>query len=374
MKIGYIHDVRVPGPDASTVNVAKMHDAFAANGNQPLLVLPGVGERVDAAEHYGLRGALNSVAITLPHWLPARARLFAALAATVLRMRNVDLVYGRKPTLLTPAVRLGLPVVLELHSVLSPSATRARRCFEQLLQSPKLVRIVTISQALADDVAAEWPQAADRLKVAHDGADIVKSIAPAVPRPVPARPCVGYAGHLYPGKGMELIKELAALRPGVDFVIIGGRPEDISRWRADTASLTNIHFKGRVPHAQVAANLADCDAVLAPYSASVIVSDGCTDVARWMSPLKIFEYMAFGHAIMATDLPVIREILRDGETAILCPAGDVEAWALGLDGLLDDEQGRRALACAARDSLEREFTWDARADAVLENLSFPTGR
>jgi hypothetical protein len=47
-----------------------------------------------------------------------------------------------------------------------------------------------------------------------------------------------------------------------------------------------------VPHARVAAELADCEVVLAPYARRVQVSDGHTDVARWMSPLKIFEYMA----------------------------------------------------------------------------------
>ncbi|MDQ3139320.1 MAG: glycosyltransferase [Pseudomonadota bacterium] len=133
--------------------------------------------------------------------------------------------------------------------------------------------------------------------------------------------------------------------------------------------MPNLFFKGRVPHAEVPAALAGCDVVLAPYAKRVEIADGQTDVSRWMSPLKIFEYMAQGHAIMASDLPVIREVLEDGVSAALCPPDAPEAWARRLDALLTDPAARRRLGDHARDLLETRYTWQRRARYILDKIT-----
>ncbi|MCW3837117.1 glycosyltransferase family 4 protein [Sphingomonas canadensis] len=368
MRIGYIHDSEMPGPEASTVNVAKMCAAFAANGHAPLLVhLKGSGGGIGA--HYHLSHPFRAVAVPLPARLGVRKKLFSLAAAAIMRAARPAIVYGRKPIQLLPAMRLGLDLVLELHTLIGPDQPAQRRAFARMLASPRLRRIVVISQALADDLAAEWPAAAGRTIVAHDGADPAGEGVVPITRPNPGRPCAGYAGHLYPGKGMETIAALAAMRPNVDFVVLGGRPDDITRWTAQTQGQSNLFFRGMVPHADVPRHLGDCDVVLAPYSARVQVSDGKTDVARWMSPLKIFEYMAQGRAIMASGLPVIREILRDGDTAALCPPDDPAAWAERLDALLADPAACKAMGARAQAEFEAHYTWKGRAELVLDGLA-----
>ena len=66
--------------------------------------------------------------------------------------------------------------------------------------------------------------------------------------------------------------------------------------------------------------MADCDILIAPYAAQVSHAGG-GDIGRWMSPLKLFEYMAAERPVVTADLPVLREVVRDGETALLCPPG-----------------------------------------------------
>ncbi len=75
------------------------------------------------------------------------------------------------------------------------------------------------------------------------------------------------------------------------------------------------------------------DVLIAPYQEKVCVHGGGGDVATWMSPLKIFEYMAAGRPIVASDLPVLREILEDGRNALLVSPGDVDAWCIALNKL-----------------------------------------
>jgi glycosyltransferase involved in cell wall biosynthesis len=88
-----------------------------------------------------------------------------------------------------------------------------------------------------------------------------------------------------------------------------------------------------------------------------------------MSPLKLFEYMAAERPIVTADLPVLREVVRDGETALLCPPGDVPAFAAGLRRLAADADLRASLGAAGRDLLQEKYTWEARAKRVLDGFN-----
>jgi glycosyltransferase involved in cell wall biosynthesis len=107
------------------------------------------------------------------------------------------------------------------------------------------------------------------------------------------------------------------------------------------------------------------DIVLAPYQRRVALRGGRGDIARWMSPLKIFEYMAAGKPVVASDLPVLREVLEDGREALLVPPDDIEAWAAAIERLLASPELRQRLSRSAHQKFMRQFTWQARARKML---------
>ena len=90
-----------------------------------------------------------------------------------------------------------------------------------------------------------------------------------------------------------------------------------------------------------------------------------------MSPLKVFEYMSLGRAIVASDLPVLRECLQDGKSALLVDAGDVTAWCRAID-CMRDPAVRASLGSAARQQFEAKHTWHGRAHQVVANLPLST--
>src|SRR5690606_19941153 len=94
--------------------------------------------------------------------------------------------------------------------------------------------------------------------------------------------------------------------------------------------------------------------------------DGGGDTTRWMSPMKIFEYMALGLPIVCSDLPVIREILSDGITALLVPPNDPDAWSAALVRLRDEAALAERIARNALQQQRTEFNWVSRAEAILE--------
>ena len=104
----------------------------------------------------------------------------------------------------------------------------------------------------------------------------------------------------------------------------------------------NVHAHGFLPYADAERIRMACDVLLAPYQRSVITHAGA-DTSRWMSPLKIFEYMAAGKAIVCSDIAVLHEVLADKKTAWFCPPDDIDAWCAALTQLRDDERLRTHL-------------------------------
>jgi glycosyltransferase involved in cell wall biosynthesis len=101
-----------------------------------------------------------------------------------------------------------------------------------------------------------------------------------------------------------------------------------------------------------------------PYQQKVAASSG-GDIARYLSPMKLFEYMACGRAIVSSNLPVLREILSPS-TAILLPPGDQESWVQAIVSLREDPTTCQQLGAAAKREVVA-YTWEARASRILAN-------
>jgi glycosyltransferase involved in cell wall biosynthesis len=200
--------------------------------------------------------------------------------------------------------------------------------------------------------------------VVPNGCDVPESRAfPGLPEEKPAR--VLYAGQLYPWKGVDVLVEAMAHVPEARLVILGGLDGEAD-WKRIRALVESRGLAGRtempgtVPQARVADELRRAAVVAVPFLRSVMTE-------RHTSPLKAFEAMAAGRAIVATDLPSSREFLRDGENARLVPPGDAPALSEALRTLLDRRDLAERLARTAYDEAPR-YSWDARARALRELL------
>jgi glycosyltransferase involved in cell wall biosynthesis len=126
---------------------------------------------------------------------------------------------------------------------------------------------------------------------------------------------------------------------------------------------------GFIPHGRLGQLFERFDIALAPYHpVGVGVAGGSGDTARWMSPLKLFEYMAHSKAIVCSDVPVLREVLQDRVTALLVSPMDIAAWEAAVRALEASPEWRRSLGDEARKILEARYTWDIRARHVLAGL------
>jgi glycosyltransferase involved in cell wall biosynthesis len=370
MNILYVSLSYVPSRRASTVHVMKMCAALGRAGHGVRLIAKRSHDRaddaVDAHAYYGVSGfAIDR----LPRPRPRGGGLIyglGTLGALLRRRRTTDLVYSRDLLGAASALALGMPTVVELHAMPEGAGTRALT--RRIVRHRALRGLVAVSDALRRDLVADdlAPPRAPVI-VAHDAADPPGPTAPAHERN--GRPRIGYVGNLYAGRGIELVIELAARLPACDVELIGGSERDLATWRT-RAVPPNVILAGFVRPADLEARYRTFDVVVMPYPRSgIAVATGAHDTSRWCSPMKMFEYMASGAPIVASDLPVLGEVLRHDHNALVAPADDVAAWQRAVERLIADPALARRLAQQAYADLVRDHTWDARVRTIFDRLA-----
>ncbi len=175
----------------------------------------------------------------------------------------------------------------------------------------------------------------------------------------------GYFGHLYYGRGIEIIEAMAKKRPEFLFLVYGGNDSEVLR-RKNLNKQKNLRFMGFVPHPLAKKVMKAVDSLLMPYQEKVSIGAPGHDTGEWMSPMKMFEYMSTGVPIISSNLPVLREVLVNRKNAILVKPSDVDDWLAGLDSLHADPALSSRIGEQSFKDLQERYTWKARAKAILE--------
>jgi glycosyltransferase involved in cell wall biosynthesis len=393
MRILYLADIRFPLERANGIQSIETCHALASRGHEvTLIVRPDT--HVPARDPYAFYGLPRIPTLHVevaPITGPPAARRAGYLTFTIgraLGRARQDLIFTRDLGLASLLLRVPAaarsPVVYEAHTIAADAAAaRPDLLTDAAAASPaKLQRLarrdarvwrgangyVTITAGLARELERRFGPR-PRIAVVPDGVrdagatDL--SQATDYTDHTDGKPfTIGYAGHLYPWKGVELIVEAVTALPDTHGLIVGGhdREPDLARIK-DLAQQLNcasrVTLTGPVPPADVAARLREADVLILPNRTSAISTE-------FTSPLKLFEYMASGRPIVASDLPSFREILRDGENALLVEAGNPAALVAGIARIRDDADLGARLARRAREEV-RDFTWARRAER-LETL------
>jgi len=279
------------------------------------------------------------------------------------------------------ANRFGCPFVLEYNGseVWIARHWSTPLLFESLanrIEEANLARadlVVVVSKALRDEVRTRGvspervlvnPNAVDptRYHPGIDGGPVRRRLG------LEGRLVIGFIGTFGPWHGAEVlaqaVRPVTGRLPQAHFLFIGdgsGRAKVQAIIEADGVA-ANVTFVGLVPQEEAPAYLAACDILASPHVGN---PDGSPFFG---SPTKLFEYMAMGKGIVASDLDQIGEILSHGKTAWLVKPGDPDAVAEGIMTLARDLELRRALGEAAREEVVAKHTWKAHVERLLTKM------
>jgi len=380
MKIAIIAPTYLPALRANTIQVMKMAQAMVVLGHEVRVAVPGAPQVTWylISRHYGLHEEINI------EWLPIRRSLrrydYGIAGLRWAKSWRADLLYTRLPQAAFFGSWSGLPTVFEVHDL--PRSTTGKFLFRYFLKGNGARKIVVISKSLAHDLVDEFsfPANGAQLLVAPDGVDLARyknllSIEQAREKLArdydfhleQSKMVIGYTGHLYAGRGVAMMLEMAARLPEYTFLIVGGDPEDVVKIRDSASSrmLENVILTGFVPNAEIPVYQFACNTLIMPYQRHVAASSG-GDIGRYLSPMKLFEYLACERPILSSDIPVLREVL-DPEVALLLPPDNIKPWIAALREIEMNPGAYRMFGERARARVVN-YTWEKRTEMILAGL------
>lgn len=263
-----------------------------------------------------------------------------------------------------------IPVVMEFHDF--PMGTFGPKLFKRYVKHQAHSLTLSTTRALAQGLEERYHFSfkQDSLQIAPNGTDPQRYEN--LPAPRQARKqlgleeaiTVGFTGHFYRGRGVDLLLEIASNLPDIHFLWVGGKEEHIQPWREELKSrkLINVTLTGFIPNQQLPLYQAACDILVMPYGKKISGSSG-GDISKVINPMKMFDYLASGRAIIASEIPIFHEVLSE-ETAVFCPPEDASAWVAAIRKLASDQNKRDKLARKAK-QLSQQYSWSSRAQKTL---------
>ena len=374
MKILYISKSIIPSRTANSIHVMKMCQAFADNGHEVVLLAPDVKNHYekdieDIYEYYGTRKNFNIKKLYHPNQKFGAFLYTLAIFFYLFINKKFDLVYGRFLHGVYVATWLNNKVIYESHAPTFDKKNHRLIVFKNLIKSKYFIKMVVISEALKNMYLEKKYLSNTKIQIAHDGADEVVNFDRKIELLGHKENLkVGYVGHLYKGKGMEVIASLAnKLDDDMEIHIIGGLEKDIKFWKSKINS-KNIFFYGFIPHKEVSSYINALDVCLLPNQKIVLAhgsesSKEFMNISDFTSPLKLFEYMSHRKPIIASDLAVIREVLNE-KNSILLKCDDIDLWINSIKNL-KNLKNRDLIANQALSDFYN-YSWKNRALLVLK--------
>jgi len=367
MKLAYITRVRLPSQSAQSVQILSMANSFSRILGDKFRLISNsptcVNQQTDEYQHVNwLSYKCNSLDVFNTLW-------FALLAVKVCIRAPDTIVFSRDIVVALFVVALKRVAVYEAHS---EPRTKLSAFLFRLASKSKYLRLVCISNVLKEYYVANYGISEMSALSIHDGVSFneyldLLSLSKSELRSSLGLPLeklvIAHTGSPSKG-GIDLLAPLLLRdKDKIHFVHVGGTKEAILQLTQQLLDMgvSNIDFREHLPRSEVRKIQVAADVLY--YGVSKEWSSyWCT------SPLKIFEYMATGVPILATRFGSISEVLNSSNSYCFDPQSEqslLSAW----DAICSDSKVSSARALVAQREAEQVYSWDSRAQKILDFIS-----
>lgn len=361
MKILYLANIRLPTEKAHGLQIMKTCAALSAAGHEVTLAVSArhssgaeeIFSYYKLPKTFALRPVPGGAIYALGKFGFALGALnFKRSAKKALDFGSFDAIYTRDDLLVDSGC------FYEMHDVRSELQRRALRRAKGVVTISKGLAHYCISSGVDFKKICVAPDAVDlsEFSINEDKSACRKKLG----LPLDKRIAL-YAGHLYSWKGADVFARAAESLPDDSLaVFVGGTDRDLVSFRNQFGSNPKVQVLGRKPHDLIPYYLKAADILVLPNTAK-------EDISRlYTSPLKLFEYMASGTPIVASDLPSIKEILNDSNAVFAKPDDSTDLAAQITKLFSDSTTASRISSQALKDA--QAYSWSSRANKIADFL------
>lgn len=362
MRILYLSASIIPSEKANSVHVMKMCESLADENKVTLIASMGEN-KLNYYRHYNVQ---SNFKISLIRIKSKKVNsIFRLIRAFLLSFFN-DIIYTRWYIgALFMILVTRKKIILEHHNILD--SKRKNRIIQHLNKSNKIIKHVFITKALKSAYIKKYnPNNTSNYYVFPDGAEYKAQYSSInIHENMIRKECV-YLGSFLPGKGVELVVQIANALPSFTFHIVGGSQNEINQLR-NKCEFENVIWHGYLNQINAMKILEQTHIALLPNQNDIYI-DNDTNIGKYTSPMKMFEYMSRGKAIIASDLEVLKEVLVNEYNSVLVDPSSTEEWVKGIIRLQRDSKLFNHISNNALQDLKTKYTWKIRAKNVLREV------
>ncbi len=377
MTIIYALPEPLPDPRARFIQIINTCYALANTGIEVMLIT-GIKKRYSIEEifkFYNIKKHPNLKIIRLPILRRENSKYFRFSWHGVFYFSLLSLLFFRKllaenktvlfirhlklaDFLLRFRKILCIPVIFEVHEIFYFNVLKGRKREKTMEIEYRVYNKADSMISISESINKHLIQMQILQKIIHIIPDGVKKDWLDIDKN-PSASYICYTGSLYLWKGIDTLISAMKFLPDEKLLIVGGggRLVKLKKIAKDEGVASRIEFIGAVPHSSIPDYLSQAKVAVLPN-----ISHG---PSQFSSPLKLFEYMACGIPIVASDIPVFREILTDGRNAILFEPDNPESLANSIKRIVDTPELAAKLVSNAKKEAG-SYTYERRAEKILD--------
>lgn len=376
MKFLYISNALIPSRKANSMHIMKICSAFCSLNLDVSLICSSVDslKSKNIHEYYGVSNNIR---------IHSFKNIKSSFDAYIYALKAFYLSIRIKPDMVLSRFLIGgflsalfFNTLLELHQMPSQKSRLQKYLIKLIFFLPKFKGLIVITEPLKK-IFIESGCPENLVYIFPDGADL-KEFPKDVDRDLHINNTtnIGYAGHLYEGRGIEILIELATMSDSYMIHIAGGNDSDILRYKKliKEKNIKNIHLHGFIEPSKVFNFFCNMDILLSPYQRKVHLEGGDITTEKWMSPLKIFEYMSSKRPIISSNLKVLKEVLIHKENCLLVNPENLDDWVLAIKLLQSNSKLKNYIIKNAYNDFKKKFSWNVRVknySKILRKMDIP---
>ncbi len=366
MRIAYLFNSSMPSANPGSIQVANTCDAIVDLSNDVRVILPNTGLKVSILKYYNLKNELKITRLKYFDKFPLGFNyyLFSLFSVFYGIIKRYDLFITRNFFSFYILNLLKKKVIFEIHHDLSTEGRIVRFLFNNfnIFNSKNVVKIVAITKPVKNYLIKEFKVDKKKIEIIPSASSLKIKFKKIFNK---KSYNIGYFGSLDISKGSEFIIKLSKIDKKNKYFIYGGSSKDSEILKKKSNS-SNLRINKAIRYSQVKYFISKMDILLMPADKNLLRSlGGVGNIAKYTSPLKLFDYLASGKLIFASNLNVFKEVIKHNKNCIVIDNLNPLEWLNVINRNTKNLKKANFLKKNAFE-LSKKYTYHKRAEKVLK--------
>tara|TARA_Y100000816_G_scaffold284632_1_gene263193 strand:+ start:469 stop:1578 length:1110 start_codon:yes stop_codon:yes gene_type:complete len=369
MRICYLFNSSVPSHNPSSLQVIKTCEGLIQLKHKVHLITPNTGLKYNIKDYYDLTFSPTRIKLKFFEKFPKGLNYYLFSFFSVIRGISLkpDVFITRNLFSLIILLLFNKKVIVELHHDLSNEGRFVNFAFTyfNILNSKNIIKIVAITNAVKKFLTRKLKVNKKKIKIIPSASSLQLKFSKLKRK---NNYNIGYFGSLEKSKGYEFIINLSKIDRNNNYYIYGGDKKSLDNLRKDNQN-KNLYLHEYIPYKKLKYHISKMDVLIMPSNKKILRSTGGVgNIAKYTSPLKLFDYLSAGKFIIISDLKVFYEIIKNNKHCIVVSLNQTK-WIKVLKNIKNNLKKINILKKNAF-ILSKKYTYKNRAKQLVDGLKY----